>query len=550
MKRRNFLLNFLLWIWSFIFGYRVGNSDIKSGVLSEESAQTAKKDETATVVPLSKFIIATETTHTQAFVRALDYCKTNKVSLFIEDDNYIIDSTVIINMNWDGFSITGNSRDVVIKAKTNGIVFHVQSHRVKMYNIRITPFDDTYNYNYQAIQWDGAQGLCDNFMIQKADIGITCDIACWCTNFTRLSVQGVNKGIVFKYSGGCIVQLDLLSGSAGYEDTQPNSSVGITFESNSGMNTISDGGQIESFHYAFDIKSNSHISIGHVFIEHVLQTFTNTSKIDYLLAYSFYDVSGKRVSPGVSKLTLNGMDKASLYNDAKDSAIPLNELKAYFLFDDVSGSLLDYSGSSATFNKNNLQLSTGIGLFGTQLKMASPGSDSYASLTIPNLSLSKFTIAVSFKVSNTADPTSRIIELTASDNKVIYVANNTGVSITTYDGTRTTKLAMIKAIQSTEYNHFFTLTFDTVTGDITIMCPEMPIYNLQSEVVKSFASGFATNGIKLLRNWDATVSSADYTFNYWMAFNGSITYQQMINIYKQTTPILTIPMYKKLASIV
>ena len=43
MNRRNFLLNFLLWILSFIFGYRVGNSNIKSDVLSEELAQTEQQ---------------------------------------------------------------------------------------------------------------------------------------------------------------------------------------------------------------------------------------------------------------------------------------------------------------------------------------------------------------------------------------------------------------------------------------------------------------------------------------------------------------------------
>lgn len=41
MNRRNFLLNFLLWILFIIFGYRVGNSNIKSdGFLSEELAQS------------------------------------------------------------------------------------------------------------------------------------------------------------------------------------------------------------------------------------------------------------------------------------------------------------------------------------------------------------------------------------------------------------------------------------------------------------------------------------------------------------------------------
>lgn len=59
MDRRNFLLNFLLWILSFTFGYRVGNLDIKSndsnikdidglsvskkiGILSDKLAQNAK----------------------------------------------------------------------------------------------------------------------------------------------------------------------------------------------------------------------------------------------------------------------------------------------------------------------------------------------------------------------------------------------------------------------------------------------------------------------------------------------------------------------------
>ncbi|MGE6716283.1 glycosyl hydrolase family 28-related protein [Peribacillus frigoritolerans] len=97
MNRRNFLLNFSLWILYFIFGYRISNYDIKIGVLGGELSENekniwadAKKDFGATGDGFTDDSIAIQ--------NALNSL-TSGGTLFIPDGTYIISAKLIAPPN-------------------------------------------------------------------------------------------------------------------------------------------------------------------------------------------------------------------------------------------------------------------------------------------------------------------------------------------------------------------------------------------------------------------------------------------------------------------
>ena len=133
MNRRNFLLNLLLGILSFIFGYRVGNSKIKSGdVLNEEIAQIAQQAINVLNPPKSLNKLTgyskreTAVDESEKLQSIIDYLNTRGGGVILFPPNmYFKFSNISISYN--NIKFIGNGTTFVPTGASTGIAFEVSN---------------------------------------------------------------------------------------------------------------------------------------------------------------------------------------------------------------------------------------------------------------------------------------------------------------------------------------------------------------------------------------------------------------------------------------
>lgn len=499
-------------------------------------------DTKATVVSLEKFI-ENDTDHTQAFKNALSFCKSNNKSLYIPDGNYYLNESLVIDQ--DGLEIIGNSRNTKLLIGHNSYAFEINSHRTRIKNIRFEPRNKNYNFLYSGLHMKGSQGLIKNVYIYNCNNGIKFSTECWCSNAKEINIYNSKKGIIFgEGSGGVFLEFELINGTLSYDNPILDESIGIVFEENTGHHIISSGGQLSCFSYCFDIKNGDNFrpsKIGKIYVEHNINEFTpdSTGTISMLETHVAQDYNSNNNQ--IIKLTNNGINKATQFNNAKDSAIPINNLLAYFDFNRNSP-FTDKSNNNAIFSGDeNYTIENDKNLFGKSINIKASSNGKSGNIEIPNLS-SKFSIVVSYRqVTDVVNQNNvRLFELTNKDTStnscdLMFVPDSAN-NLTIFDRTvtpNTSTLINLGKSYKNGYNNCVCFTFDLDTGNICGYTPNNYSIKVNKEVTKTLKNNFTLN---VMKSW-TTLTQAEI-LNYFAVFDDILSYEEFINIYKEVKPLL------------
>lgn len=507
-----------------------------SGAINE--INTECKDILSTI-NLKKFI-TNDNDNTIDIQNALSYCKNNNKSLYIPDGAYYLTSPITIDQEY--FNLIGESQNVKFYISHTDYAISLDNHRITLKNFRILPKENTNNYKFNGIHVKGSQCLLDGIELNYVNEGIKFSTDSWCSNVKNLSIRYSNKGIIFSNgSGGNYIDFKIIDGSAGYDNTQDNGSIGITFEEKTGHHIIGDGGQISSFTYAFDYKCGTDFrpsQIGKVYIEHCLHEFTSSSKGILSMAEPHIPLTYEDTN--IIKITNNGVNKATYFNNAKDSAIPINDLLCYFDF--KRGSLFtDKSGNGSTISgENKYEIQDEKNLFGKSSKLRPPTDGSTGKLNIPNLG-NQFSIIISSrKTSNEFETDNiRLFELhnKVSDNTTVdlIMAHNAANILVMYDriDTPVTKnILILNDLMKNNYNDFLGISIDLDNGTVEGFSPNNYMKKTTNEKIKTLAGNFELSLLKAWNNCEFEV------INYFAVFDGLLTFDNFLNIYRQVKPLV------------
>ncbi|MBO1511886.1 right-handed parallel beta-helix repeat-containing protein [Metabacillus bambusae] len=168
MTRRNFLLNFLLWMLLFTFGYRFGNSSIKSDVLSNKSAET--------ILPNNFPKLSHETDDTGRLSRmTIEASNTNK-PIDLQGKKLII---AYWNIPYNNIKILGNGAEIVQKADYGSTTefygaVNITGKNVSIFDLKID--GNQWNYTKKKNQY-GLNITGDNVFLSNVEIINTCSVA-------------------------------------------------------------------------------------------------------------------------------------------------------------------------------------------------------------------------------------------------------------------------------------------------------------------------------------------------------------------------------------
>lgn len=481
--------------------------------------------------------------HTDAFENAIIYCEENNKSLFIPDGSYYLSRPLIINK--DSFSLIGESRNVKLNISHDNYAIIANNHRITIANFHLTPGIPfaTYDFNYNGIWYKGSQGNIENIFMYDVNIGILFDTDCWCTNARKLNIYNANNGVIFgENSGSNYLEFDMLAGSSGYDLSNLNNSKALLFEEGTGHHIIGDTGQISGFHYVFDVKNNLDrptLKIGRVFIEHSYEMYTEDSKGCIVMdeTHVASDIKSQN-KDGITIFNNNGVNKSIYSNSLKDSAIPVNDLLAYFTFSRNS-TFEDKSGNVAEIlNTQNLTLNDNKNLFGKSVEIIPTATGSCCNFNIPNLK-SKFTIMLSFRqVFDVTNNQLRLFEIISKDktieNLTMFFVSGMGNNLVLIDNKLNENITpFICNNPPYERNQCIGFSFDLDNGVIKCFIPERcGLREFQDERLKSLNDNF---NLTFMRSWSTTMYPL--VLNYFAVFDDNLNYEQFLNIYRNTLPL-------------
>jgi len=196
VNRRNFLLNFLIGVLSFIFGYKVGNSNIKSDILSEELTE---KVNFVSVKSYSnkKVLIANGYDWSPAIEQAIKDASVTKKKLVLHaDEDMYITRPIVPNQSTKivGFGKYNSTIKLVGAIKGIDLSSDVNKTGVEISSINIVGdkalgqigIDANYLVNGSTIK---------DVRIANVEIGLRIK-KCWYSSFSEIFIQGcLNYGI-------------------------------------------------------------------------------------------------------------------------------------------------------------------------------------------------------------------------------------------------------------------------------------------------------------------------------------------------------------------
>ncbi|WP_454861519.1 hypothetical protein [Peribacillus frigoritolerans] len=375
MKRRNFLLNILLFIFAFIFGYtvkkegenvvlqRVDSTMVngKNGklvadkikVLTEQSEETGKQIQSQFInvrfppSPLTAYDpIKTDRENTSILQDIINYASANNKVVFMPSGYYTTTAPLTIPPK-QGFELRGaGNRNTVIRPQHEGNVIEIvkgQSHVIKDIKIEHT---ETSKDKYTGIYVkDSLLITIDNVNIFYPKNGIVFEGSVYVSDVSNLYIYYFKKKGIYLKSAGTD-QLFSPNGNnfsikfiRGYGMSEPNS-YGIYIEGGS-VNNFSHG-QVSDCDTAIYSAKGIRNYFEKFWIEN---TKTHIEIVSGTAHVNSHGTFINKISEGATIFTENG--QASPYSDlTKNPLKEDNALKALWFFNEGSGStVLDKSGN-------------------------------------------------------------------------------------------------------------------------------------------------------------------------------------------------------------
>ena len=503
-------------------------------------------------VSLNQFIPDGVSDHTEYIQQAINYCVANNKSLFIPDGEYYVSSTLVIQdvQDYTGFVMKGQSRHARIHGTHNDFIINVRcvevsngiatthANRTSISNLTLMAESMEEGSRASGIFWESAQGFMEDVHFIGCWRAIYFDTACWCTNGYKLNFYNCHYALWFGVrSGGCYIDFLMMAGDGGYYDTEANGSVAITSVEGSHCNSIGDGGQISNFNYLLDIRElyTLALSVGRVYVEHNVDLYTPNS-VAMMHADNFHLPAGyqDKNNSGVLEMTVNGINKTTVYNQCKDSAIPIFDLLAYFVFH--KGHMFeDRSGNGATIeNTDRLILADDRNLFGNTQSINIEPNGAGSTLNVPNLG-NQFTLIMSFRQHDVSPM--RIFELSEASNPSFYLMLVSGGGVT-LTGSGYTNISVLNESPNTGDNAFVAYRVDLEAGTIHSFSPyygmHVPGEITEIPELKNYANGNMV--IDLFKAWSGEMSPV--VLNYLAVFDGLLECDQLLNIYRQVKPLI------------